>query len=214
VIKYIYIFKLNKSLIFMDNLDLEFEELLEKVENTDFSYQNPLVRNLIQGELKKWIQSWEDKKAGRLGGDCYGRLEDMPEKINFGGSEYTPWEILAHVVKRDEVGIKVVKQIKEYQNEFPIYYKDKFSEILKDTMKDCGKEGLEKVVMTCMCGEHNQTMRDLAEGIINIDEESIFVTSGLIESIKRLYSPKEDEPLWFLGKPEWKGVYNSKYGKK
>ena len=46
---------------------------------------------------------------------------------------------------------------------------------------------LEKVVLPCVCGNHNLTLREAMQGIAHPNSESEFITYGLSRAIMKFY---------------------------
>jgi len=159
----------------------EFEQLLEQVKRTDLSVNNPEMQTVIEHELTKWVRSYEEKRNPIYSlSDCFGGPGEIPDVIPVNGASYSPPQILEHVKARDPIGMGVITIIDTYWKQHPLWPGKDIAVMFSDR-----SQGLDEVVIQCVCGEHSQTTRDLMMGIIHPDPESPLLTAGITCAIMR-----------------------------
>ena len=161
-----------------------FDELVELIRETDLTSHNPAIQQIIEDGLSEWVDSYERKKTRNFS-DTYGKLGQIPDKIQSGKQFYSPNEILEHVKARDKMGLSIIDKIDDYRREFPLTLDN--GRLIRQFKLMSEENDLDKAVINGMCGEHNQTIRDLMEDIINPSSESVFLTTGLSNAIKQWY---------------------------
>lgn len=162
-------------------------ELKKRVEAADLSVNNPEIQKIIEKELTRWVESYDEKKEHKMS-DCYGRPGEIPDKIRYKDNDYSPNELLEHAKKRDAVGMSLINRLYENhissQNSiYPDGYDPK--RMVIGLVPD--NADLNKVILMCMCGKHKKTYRNLMEDIINASDDSIILTVGWPDAIKALY---------------------------
>ncbi|MBW2996982.1 hypothetical protein KY349_01435 [Candidatus Woesearchaeota archaeon] len=165
----------------------EIQELKRQVLATDVSVNNPGIQKIVEKELARWVESYQTKKTHNQS-DCYGGPGEIPDQIYIEGSSYTPEQILEHVRARDETGMQILRIIGQYHRTMPsIPELEDFDarQVIVDSVPDCAD--LDEVVVTCPCGQHRKTYRDLMNDVINTHHDSVALTLGWPEAIMKLY---------------------------
>ncbi|MFA5797025.1 MAG: hypothetical protein WC916_03250 [Candidatus Woesearchaeota archaeon] len=168
-------------------INTEIQELKRKVLETDISINNPGMQYIIELEITRWVKSYEEKKTRNIS-DCYGAPGEIPDIIAFQNVIYTPQEILAQVKARTEMGMSILRKIEENHEYIPKRFIKRVldpRQAIVDSVPD--NVCLDEIVITCACGEHNQSYRDLLNGIISTSPESAALTIGWSEGIQSLY---------------------------
>lgn len=164
----------------------EILELRRRVQEADLSVNNSNMQQIFENELKRWVESYEYKKNHKMI-DCYGEPREIPDKIKIDRETYNPKEILEHIKARDEIGMGILEKLVKYRDAGRYSAEYIKHTLINDVLKE--EVNLDEVILM---GMNNLTRRNLINEVINVDSESIFLTTGTPAAIMRLYGRVDD----------------------
>lgn len=162
----------------------EYEKLLQRVREVDLSYRNSHMQQIVQLELETWVESYNTKKEKEIH-DYFGGPGEIPEKIEVLGQTYSPPEILEHTKARDEIGMEVIRSILDFQKHHPLYNTNENLADLLDGLYQ--NHNLDEIFMSCACGKHNKSLRDIFLDVVEPSYESILLRAGIKDSLIKWY---------------------------
>lgn len=149
----------------------ELESLKKKVLQTDFSLNNPKMRDLIIMNISRWVGYYETTKTYPPDKDSQGNPTTIPDEIEIEGRKYSPQDILRLSKNDDLIGKKVLRLV------YDAWLKEELCMAKPDVLSGVINEmpsNLDAVCLKCPCGQHYETTRRVLESIINCNSHFFF----------------------------------------
>lgn len=168
----------------------DLEDLKRRVLATDLSVDNPKIQSMIESDIERLVQDYDLQEKLRK-----TTTRNIPkyiyDQINFGDRSYTPQQVLKHVKSRDEDGMYILRTIDEKTRENPNKHLSVVG-LKNDLVAMVNEENVDKVAISCVCGKHNLTYRDMLRGFVNVNPDVNLIQVPYTFAINDLfYVPKE-----------------------
>ena len=179
------------------------DELKQKVLEVDLSVNNPKVQEVVERNIEELVKEYQFQEKTRAEIEEYNKQENVkkrscpkyiPDKIAFGERKYTPQQTLEHVKARDEDGMYILRVIGD-----KVMNKPKTHMLAKELQKSLvymvTEKNADKVAISCICGKHSVTHRDMLQGFVDFNPDIGNFTDMIYRSaLFSLYDKEKDKP--------------------